>query len=499
MSYESISTLKASEKGDIRLVRDENDTVLVQRYWDIDRQLLKKLMEIECPYIAKTLDFGEDENGFFTIEEYIEGTPANETQFTEKQAVQALAELCEALKTLHKNGIVHRDIKPSNIIVGKDGHIRLIDFDTARLMKEYQSHDTGCLGTIGYAPPEQYGFMQTDARSDIYAFGMTMEELLGKSAAKPKFRRIIAKCTAFDPEKRYGDISLVERALKRRISLVFVMVIVCAAAVLIAVGAFLLSGRDEPQELLAHDTEAFDTAETPTSDSSSEPVVSAEETAESISIEEITDSIDTSEQAADIPTSEAGEDSTLETAEQTTEQAVPPVIPTEEVVIEETAKAVQETEETEEKVIVTSDMLNPNRMTFETLQNENGKNYDSYEYVFYDDPALHGSWVLCRTSRAIPEGDIYFPGTLEGYQPKYITVLPDGTLNTYNAGLRELNSFRWTNGYCIDDSTDIHKVERLFVLTTSDGTQYLIYERKPMYNGDDTMPLVYFIYSRIGD
>ncbi len=188
MRYEYISTLKASEKGDIRLVMDENGTLLIQRYREIDRQLLKKLTEIECPYIAKTLDFSEDENGFFTIEEYIDGTPANDTQFTEKQAVQALVELCEALKTLHKNGIVHRDIKPSNIIVGKDGYIRLIDFDTARLMKEYQSHDTGYLGTIGYAPPEQYGFMQTDARSDIYAFGMTMEELLGKSAIKPKYR-----------------------------------------------------------------------------------------------------------------------------------------------------------------------------------------------------------------------------------------------------------------------------------------------------------------------
>ncbi len=489
MSYEFISTLKASEKGDIRLVKDENATAFVQRYRDIDRQLLKKLMELNCVYIAKTFDFGEDENGFFTIEEYIEGTPANETQFTEKQAVQALIELCEALKTLHKNGIVHRDIKPSNIIVAKDGHISLIDFDTARLMKEYQSHDTGYLGTIGYAPPEQYGFMQTDARSDIYAFGMTMEELLGKSAIKPKFRRIIAKCTAFDPEKRYSDISLVERALKRRFPLISVLAIVCAAAVMMAVGAVLLSGRDVPQVLPAHDTETTDTAEIPTSESASEPIVSSEETAESIATEESIESIDTSEQAAD-----TSEEATPEIAEQTTEQSTP----TEEAIVQETTEATQETSEADENIAVTSDMLNPNRMTFETLQDENGRNYDSYEYVFYDDPELHGSWVLCSTSRAIPEGEIRFPGTLEGYQPKYITVLPDGGLKTYNAGLRELNSFRWTNGYCIDDSTDIHKVERLFVLTNSDGTQYLIYERKPMYNGDDTMPHIYFIYKRVG-
>ncbi len=459
MRYVFISTLKASEKGDIRLVRDENGTLLIQRYREIDRQLLKKLTEIECPYIAKTLNFGEDENGFFTIEEYIEGTPANDTQLIEKQAVQALTELCEALKTLHKSGIVHRDIKPPNIIVGKDGHIRLIDFDTARLMKEYQSHDTGYLGTIGYAPPEQYGFMQTDARSDIYAFGMTMEELLGSSAAKPKYHRIIAKCTAFAPEKRYSDISLVERALKRRFP--FAAVAALFAVVLVTAGVLLLSQAKELQEQAFTDAAASEIENDSIVDVTTEPMTSQEKTEETVTVPE----------SAEIEESIPHETQSIIPTPQTEEQPVS----------EEVTEIPQQ-----------------NRMTFETLQDENGRNYDSYEYVFYDDPELHGSWVLCSTSRAIPEGDIHFPGTLDGYQPKYITVLPDGTLKTYNAGLRELNSFRWTNGYCIDDSTDIHKVERLFVLMNSDGTQYLIYERKPMYNGDDTMPLVYFIYKRIG-
>ena len=467
MRYEYISTLKASEKGDIRLVRNENGTLLIQRYREIESQLLKKLMEIECPFVTKTLDYGEDEDGFFTIEEYVEGTPANDTQFTEKQAVQALTELCEALKALHRDGIVHRDIKPSNIIVGKDGSIRLIDFDTARLMKEYQSHDTGYLGTIGYAPPEQYGFMQTDARSDIYAFGMTMEELLGNASAKPKYRRIIAKCTAFDPDKRYSDISLVERALKRRFPLISVVAIVCAVAVLMAVGAVLLSVRDEPQAQTSADLMTSDTADIPTTEITSEFTVSSEETE------------DTAEQTETVTTTERAE----------TEENIP-----------HETQSVIPTPQTEEQPVIedVTEISQQSRMTFETLQDENGRNYDSYEYVFYDDPALHGSWVLCSTSRGIPEGEIRFPGTLAGYQPKYITVLPDGTLKTYNAGLRELNSFRWTNGYCIDDSTDIHKVERLFVLTNSDGTQYLIYERKPMYNGDDTMPHIYFIYKRVG-
>lgn len=479
MRYEFISTLKASEKGDIRLVKDENGTLLIQRYRDIDHQLLKKLMETECPCIAQTLDFGEDENGFFTIEEYVEGTPANDTQFTEKQAVQALTQLCGALKALHRVGIIHRDIKPSNIVLGKDGYIRLIDFDAARLMKEYQSHDTGYLGTIGYAPPEQYGFMQTDARSDIYAFGMTMEELLGKAAKKPKYRRIIAKCTAFDPEKRYSDISLVERALKQQFSAA--AVIALCGVVLIIAGVLLMSAGKEPQKQISSDTATSEAADIPTSESTSAPVISHEET------KETTEPIQKAAQTESIPLHETAEIIVAETEEYISH----------EIPVPQTEITTLQTEEQPVSEDVT-EIPQQDRMTFETLQDENGRNYDSYEYVFYDDPALHGSWVLCSTSRAIPEGDISFPGTLEGYQPKYITVLPDGTLNTYNAGLRELNSFRWTNGYCIDDSTDIHKVERLFVLTNSDGTQHLIYERKPMNNGDDTMPLVYFIYKRVG-
>ena len=420
MKYKLISILKKSAKGDIRLVQDENGTRFVQRYRDTDPALLKKLSQIYCPYIAQPTDYGEDNDGFVSIEEYVDGTPADEVTFTEKQAVKSLLELCKALKALHRNGIVHRDIKPSNIIVGNDGHICLIDFDSARLMKEYQSHDTDYLGTIGYAPPEQYGFTQTDARSDIYAFGMTMEEILGNAAKKLRYRRIIAKCTAFDPEKRYSDISLVEKALKQSIPFMAVVIMMCGVA-LITVGAFLLSCDSNP-----------------------------------VSPAETTDTIpNTSEKLPSVPET--------------------PETPVDEIIQEQ------------------------NKMTFETLQDENGNNYDSYEYIFYDDSTLHGNWILCATSKVVPDGDIYYPGTLEGHSPKYISVFSDGTLKTYNTGMRELATHRWTKGYCIDESTEIHKVEQMFVHTNTDGSRYMIYERKPIRNGDDVTPLIYFIYRCIDE
>lgn len=119
------------------------------------------------------------------------------------------------LEFLHGKDIIHRDIKPSNIILANDGHIRLIDFDAARMPKEDLEQDTRLLGTRGYVPPEQYGFAQTDARADIYSLGVTMNQLLGHKAHKLRYRRIIAKCTDLNPDKRYQSARQVKKAYSR--------------------------------------------------------------------------------------------------------------------------------------------------------------------------------------------------------------------------------------------------------------------------------------------
>lgn len=81
-----------------------------------------------------------------------------------------------------------------------DGIVKLVDFDTVRIFKYDQNFDTTYLGTKGFAPPEQYGFSQTDARTDIYALGMTIKKLQPKSNL---LQKIIAKATQLDPENRY--------------------------------------------------------------------------------------------------------------------------------------------------------------------------------------------------------------------------------------------------------------------------------------------------------
>ena len=99
--------------------------------------------------------------------------------------------LCDVLLYLHTRDspIIYRDMKPGNIMLKPDGNLMLIDFGTAREYKVKNRGDTVCLGTVGYAAPEQFGGMgQTDARTDIYGLGATMYHLLtGKNPGKPPY------------------------------------------------------------------------------------------------------------------------------------------------------------------------------------------------------------------------------------------------------------------------------------------------------------------------
>ena len=102
--------------------------------------------------------------------------------------IRLCAKLAEILIYLHSRTppVIHRDIKPENVIITEEKEPVLIDFDIARTFKTAEETDTVFFGTKGYAPPEQYGFAQTDCRSDIYAFGVLLRFLLttvyGKTA-----------------------------------------------------------------------------------------------------------------------------------------------------------------------------------------------------------------------------------------------------------------------------------------------------------------------------
>lgn len=151
-------------------------------------------------------------------------------RLSEKDAARLVAQLCEAVAALHAHGIIHRDISPTNVIVAADG-AHLIDLGIARFRAEGATHDTTQLGTPGFAAPEQHGFAQTDARTDVYSLGRVLGYLLtgvrpempdaaeyeqalaDEKIVSPQMRAVVERASAFEPSARYQSAAELARAL----------------------------------------------------------------------------------------------------------------------------------------------------------------------------------------------------------------------------------------------------------------------------------------------
>lgn len=177
-------------------------------------EIYLRLKKIQNPYIPQIYHVFEN----FVIEEHISGKTlseilGNERILSDEKIISILIQLCRCLKILHGHGIIHRDIKPTNLILTDDGNLKLIDFGIARQMNENSFEDTERLGTRGYAPPEQYGFSQTDCRSDIYAVGATFQLFQPKSS---RLKKIIRKATNFNPDERFQNVEEILSALQAK-------------------------------------------------------------------------------------------------------------------------------------------------------------------------------------------------------------------------------------------------------------------------------------------
>lgn len=146
-----------------------------------EANMMKRLDHPALPRIVDIIDKGTT---IYVVMDYIEGESLDKVLMVEGAQDEAVVidwgkQLCDALSYLHsqKPPIIYRDMKPANVMLKPEGNIKIIDFGIAREYKEEKLADTTVLGTKGYAPPEQYSG-QTDARSDIYALGMTMHHLL---------------------------------------------------------------------------------------------------------------------------------------------------------------------------------------------------------------------------------------------------------------------------------------------------------------------------------
>lgn len=167
----------------------------------------------------------EEEDGLTVIEEYIHGISLEKAlerdgAFSEIQTARIMYQLCDTIHILHKSDppIIHRDIKPSNIMVSNDGVVKLIDFNAAREFSYGQNEDTRLMGTRKFAAPEQYGFGQSDQRTDIYALGVTMYYLITKDFPESqiyhgKLLPVIQKCVNIDKQRRYQNVDEFEKDL----------------------------------------------------------------------------------------------------------------------------------------------------------------------------------------------------------------------------------------------------------------------------------------------
>ena len=185
---------------DTFLVQDCDENPFIAKCYDKsiwsladNGDILENLSHEGLPHAVASFD-GQDMA--IRVREYVAGIPldryAHENDLSEEGIVRICSDLCDILAYLHHqpDPIIHRDIKPGNIIVKPDGSIALIDFDIARVYRVGNETDTRFFGTIAYAPPEQYGFSQTDARADIYSLGVLLRYLLTGSARENKNVRV---------------------------------------------------------------------------------------------------------------------------------------------------------------------------------------------------------------------------------------------------------------------------------------------------------------------
>jgi len=214
------------------------------------------------PHIAAVFDIGAEDGTHYIVQERLEGSTLRERldrgRLPLGTALELSTEIAEALAAAHAAGIVHRDLKPENVFVSEDGHAKVLDFGLAKLTEPARPRDGSAtqsptvlgtsagqiMGTAGYMAPEQVTGEDVDARADVFAFGCLLYELAGGERAfegknlpevlhrlsneeprslekaapglPPELSRIVRKCLAKEPARRYqgaADLAVDLRAL----------------------------------------------------------------------------------------------------------------------------------------------------------------------------------------------------------------------------------------------------------------------------------------------
>lgn len=217
--YKEVETL--DKNGRVKLVINTNNKkVYVKKITDKSTgeiyQKIAFLQNRAFPKIEEVINFNDY---YVIIEEYIAGKTFGEIVeekgcLDEKTAADYIYKVCTAVNILHKKGIIHRDITQNNVILTNEGNVKIIDFNISNNLSREKEKDTAVMGTSGYAAPEQFGFLRSTERTDIYSIGVLFNYLLtgntdvmhiDKCKCSSEVKLIIKKCTQFDPKKRFKD------------------------------------------------------------------------------------------------------------------------------------------------------------------------------------------------------------------------------------------------------------------------------------------------------
>lgn len=236
--YKIVSCLKYKDQKQVYLLcRKGTGTRTILKYGtgmyqDILREEKNRLLQLEGDGFPKVVFWEEQADCCFLMREYVKGDTLEELiereeGFGRQEALEATLQVCTLLERMHRQNppVICRDIKPQNVVRTSQGNYVLIDLDTAREYKVGAEEDTVFMGTRGAASPEQFGFQQTDERTDVYGVGMLLLYLLTGSYKKEALRnqpgrlaKLVETCTEFNPKDRYASVGEVKRNIKRLLS-----------------------------------------------------------------------------------------------------------------------------------------------------------------------------------------------------------------------------------------------------------------------------------------
>lgn len=213
--FETVCRLKEGSRGTVELIRHKSTgTRFVLRRYMGNAEVYKKLIHYDVPNLPAVYEVAQGERENLVLEEYIQGDNLGELLrgglFTPAETRDIARQLCRALWVLHSMNTVHRDVKPENVILRGKTAV-LIDFDAARVYKPGCTQDTQILGTIGFAAPEQFGFSQSDIRTDIYSLGVLINVMLtgrhpSEKLAPGRLGRIVERCIRVNLQRRYPSV-----------------------------------------------------------------------------------------------------------------------------------------------------------------------------------------------------------------------------------------------------------------------------------------------------